>query len=480
MLSVTRVKHHGDLPKKTVIGLLLLIAAIIVIAVTSIIISLSVRRPIEFETKVLAGIDIETVNEWIPYINVNYPRTKNQAVNKELKDFALQMIDDFKEESAKQPHINNELNVSFKTYRLNDNIVSFAFRRFVSLHNTANNSDIFITQTYNLKNGQNYQLSDVFTGKYLGILTNEAFNKLKGRGDFSGKTRQVALKQGLEAKPKNFSNFVLSGNDIIFYFNQYQLGSRGVGAQQVRLKLDTLRDYLQPTFKSIIHRRIKTAGGDKSSAVVPPPPASIDSLAGKKLVALTFDDGPDPLTTNRLLDVLKSEGVKVTFFVVGARTDHYPDVVRRAYKEGHEIGSHTYNHLRLVNLSAADRQAEINNTITAIKNAIGVAPKIMRPPYGLYNDAVLADAGMPVIYWSIDPSDWHYRNADTVTSSVLAEVRDGSIVLMHDLYDTTVEATSRIIPNLKNQGYSFVTVEQLILSRGGSLQPGSVFSAMYP
>jgi peptidoglycan/xylan/chitin deacetylase (PgdA/CDA1 family) len=369
--------------------------------------------------------------------------------------------------------------MSFKTYRLNDDVVSFAFKRYVSLRDMANTSETYLTKNYNLASGQSYQLSDIFTGKYLEALSAKALAALKNRDDFTDNNRHASLELGLAAKPENFERFVLSGDEIIFYFNRYQLGPRDISPQQFQLKLGDMSDYLQPNFKSSTHSTAKPTPPEHQSPIAenPSPPATQD-LANKKLIALTFDDGPNPATTNRLLDILKSENVVATFFVLGSRTDYYPQIVKRAYLDGHAIASHTYNHLNLVNLSPADRQAETNNTVTAIKNATGAAPRLMRPPYGSYNSTVLADAGMPIALWSVDPEDWRYRDSAVVTNSVLTRVQDGDIVLLHDIYDTSVNAASQIIPALKGQSYTFVTVEQLILSRGGSLASGGVFSNM--
>jgi len=197
--------------------------------------------------------------------------------------------------------------------------------------------------------------------------------------------------------------------------------------------------------------------------------AEAPSLEGKKLVALTFDDGPSAAFTPRLLDMLEKEDVKATFFVLGCNVKAHPQVVLQIAEAGHQIGSHTMNHKNLTKLSAAELRREIDATATAIEALTGTRPTAMRPPYGAYNDQVLERAGAAVILWSVEPEDWKYRNADTVYCNVVGAVSDGDIVLLHDIYGTSVAAAERIIQDLKAEGYAFVTVEELLRARGGEV-----------
>jgi peptidoglycan/xylan/chitin deacetylase (PgdA/CDA1 family) len=196
-------------------------------------------------------------------------------------------------------------------------------------------------------------------------------------------------------------------------------------------------------------------------------------------VALTFDDGPHPQHTSNLLEILDKENVHATFFMLGARVEYYKDITKTAYEKGHQVASHTYNHKDLTRISDATRLDEINNTISVFKNTLGVSPTMMRPPYGAFNDAVKQEANMPLALWSVDTRDWESRNADKVYNQAISNVRDGSIILMHDIYGSTVQAAARIISELKRQGYTLVTVEQLVLARGGTLEPGRVYYSMY-
>ena len=195
----------------------------------------------------------------------------------------------------------------------------------------------------------------------------------------------------------------------------------------------------------------------------------------KKMVALTYDDGPS-IYTPRILKTLKENNSVATFFVVGNRVPMYSDTVKKAYDMGCEIGNHTYEHKSLPNLSETEVKRQISKTNKEVKKAIGEKPVIMRPTGGATNANVKQWVGMPSIIWSIDTLDWKTRNADSTKKAVLDHVKDGDIVLMHDLYSATASASETIIPELVKRGYQLVTVSELAECRGGMKETGAYYS----
>ena len=186
----------------------------------------------------------------------------------------------------------------------------------------------------------------------------------------------------------------------------------------------------------------------------------------KKMVALTYDDGPS-IYTPRILKTLKENNSVATFFVVGNRVPMYSDTVKKAYGMGCEIGNHTYEHKILTRADAAGIRNQVSRTNVAVKKIMGTAPIVMRPPGGAVNNMVKSQTGMPMILWSIDTLDWRTRNAASTKTAVLDHVKDGDIVLMHDLYEATANASTTIIPTLVERGYQLVTVSELAECRGG-------------
>ena len=199
----------------------------------------------------------------------------------------------------------------------------------------------------------------------------------------------------------------------------------------------------------------------------------------KPMVALTFDDGPQPSVGNRIMDCLAQYGGKATFFMVGERVGSYKTEVQRMVAEGHEVANHTMNHKYLQKLGATQIQAQVNNGNDAIQAACGVRPTLLRLPGGNHNAAVLANAGMPMIQWNVDTLDWKPRNADKTVAAVLNHVKDGDIILMHELYGATGDAVARIVPELHKRGFQMVTVSQMAAAKGRSLEAGKLYSSFH-
>lgn len=182
----------------------------------------------------------------------------------------------------------------------------------------------------------------------------------------------------------------------------------------------------------------------------------------KKRVALTFDDGPDAKVTPQILAILKKYDAHATFFMVGKNVTKNAALVEKIYDAGHEVGNHTWNHSKLTNLSAGSVKQEVDRTSNAIYAAIGQYPTVFRPPYGATNEQVRSVITMPSILWSIDTLDWKHRNADKILAYVKASVKDGSIILMHDIHQSTANGLENVILYLQKQGYEFVTVSEIL------------------
>ncbi len=200
-------------------------------------------------------------------------------------------------------------------------------------------------------------------------------------------------------------------------------------------------------------------------------------VPGSKLIALTFDDGPSPSTTPRLLDILNSYGVKATFFVLGQMAERNPDILVRESLEGHEVASHTPYHNQLTQLSYGVVQSEALEMDRIFKNILGRVPPFTRPPYGSYNSTVQAALAQPLILWSIDPRDWQDRNASVVCSRVVSSAFDGAVILVHDIHPTTVDAVPCIIEGLRAQGYQFLTISEMAAARDIPLLSDGVYGA---
>lgn len=210
------------------------------------------------------------------------------------------------------------------------------------------------------------------------------------------------------------------------------------------------------------------------------PAAAWTAAETPKLIAITFDDGPRRSTTTALLDGLAERGVKATFFLIGKQLENNEDLIRRMDAEGHQIGIHTYDHVSLTGLSKADFDAQVAVTRQKLMDILGHDGFLLRPPYGAVDDTVRKNAGCPIILWSIDPEDWGDQNAAREIEHVVANAKDGSIILLHDIFSPSVEAALAIVDRLHAQGYLFVTVEELFAARHITLEAGEVYRDAYP
>lgn len=201
---------------------------------------------------------------------------------------------------------------------------------------------------------------------------------------------------------------------------------------------------------------------------------------GKKLVALTFDDGPSPDTTPRLLDILYDKDVLATFFTLGSRARSNPDIIKRAAKEGHEVASHTMYHQNLIRIPIASAEADIKESKEIYKSILGHDPGYTRPPYGNTNSTVSSAIGTPLILWSVDTEDWKNKSPETMLSLTMDEVYDGAIILMHDIYPASVDAVPNLVDTLRNNGYEFVTISELVKLRNISPQNGVIYYDFRP
>ncbi len=185
------------------------------------------------------------------------------------------------------------------------------------------------------------------------------------------------------------------------------------------------------------------------------------SMTPKK-IALTFDDGPNAEYTEMLLNGLEERGVSATFFLLGKEVEKHPQIVEMIHEKGHLIGTHSYEHVNLKNLSDEAAVEQVDKTNTAIYNITGEYPEFIRPPFGSWKSNLDYETNMIEVLWDIDPLDWKTNNAGVVTKRVVDKAKEDDIILMHDASKSSVEAALEIVDELKEEGYMFVTVDEIV------------------
>lgn len=205
-------------------------------------------------------------------------------------------------------------------------------------------------------------------------------------------------------------------------------------------------------------------------------PKTIQKVSDGPLVALTFDDGPSKTITPVLLDELRKRGVVVTFFVLGNRAEKNSDIILKAYLDGNQIAIHGYDHkYKFTTLNDQDLLWQVDTATDIVENITGQKPTAIRPPYGVINTATAAKIDMPCVLWNVDTRDWATRDANKVANHIVKYAENGSIIILHDTFSTSIEGAIKAIDILLAKGYKFVTIEQLFAAEGVQCISGGIY-----
>lgn len=439
------------------------------------------------------GVEVESITQyWEEFaVTAQYPKTPNKQVAESLYKFVEAKIDEFIKEGEKRPNRNewdDEMHLTFSTFGLAPNLFSVKFN--LNEYFTDNSDPVIdiITKAYDFNTGRELKLADLFDpqASYQDRLSDLTNQGLQADSEVTDK-RLIGPATAVE--PQNFQRFTFDSDSLTFYYPAGQVSSQ---ARKVDIPYGRIDDLLSPLVKQhldpLTNKAKKASDIDVTKPIpVPTPvPTATPSDSGKvkpipdtcaNPVALTFDDGPHKTLTPAKLDVLKEKGVVATFFMIGNQVIAYPDIVKRIYQEGHELGNHTWDHQQLTRLDSAGVKDEIQRAEAAIKNAAGQDAPVFRPPYGAYNDTVKQEAKLPIILWSVDPKDWQDRVTSIVDDRVNSATKRGDIILLHDIHQSTEDAVPLIIDQLKAKGFCFVTVSQLLaLPENTASVAGQVYS----
>jgi peptidoglycan/xylan/chitin deacetylase (PgdA/CDA1 family) len=436
------------------------------------------------ETTKFANIKFDTTVEWNDEyrLHVMYPMTGNQQLDTAARAKIDQYVNAYRKLVAakSQGGTPYELNILGTVNYASQDAINFEYTgKWVIKDKTGN---ITVNALFDHHTGKEVQTSDLFKDSaYLQIASDTVRKALPGILGTMNYNKSLA-EQGTTPTAAHFDQFeVVDDKTINIIFEPGQVADALLGVVKAPLTLGSLNSDLNddivskvfPAYIAQVQAAAKKAAEEKAAAEAAAKaaaegkgaPALIngsDTDCSKvKCIALTFDDGPG-LGTEVILDTLKQHEAHATFMVVGSRVASYTNFIKREAAEGHDIGNHTWDHAELTTLSLADAQSEVNRTSQAVVNVIGKRPFMVRPPYGAWNKTLLDGINQPFILWSADPDDWKDRNADIVYQRVMAAAKPGAIILSHDLYTTTAAAYQRIIPDLIKQGYTLVTVSDLL------------------
>lgn len=394
------------------------------------------------------------------YLKIDYPILYNSKIDNKIKTYVNNKQEEFMKIVNKDKITHKyELLIQTEVHKNNDILY------ITVLNNTYTGGAHYIKDYYNL-------YYDIKEDKLIDIThffkDDKSFNELyklthyyvKDYFDKNNKSfDENWIRKGTEPKLENYSYFTFTNQGIQIIFKPYQVAPYSEGEIKIIIPYDDLKGVIKD--KYLTNKSVK-----KEDKLIPEVRDS-SKYKDKKLLAFTFDDGPNTETTKILLDSLNKYDAKVTFFILGNRINRHSEILKRAYLEGNQIGSHTYNHRNLKILSNESALNEINSTNMAIKSVIGVNPSIIRPPYGNINYNI--DMKMPTILWNIDTLDWKYKDKNIVADKIVEKAHDGAIILLHDIYKSSVEGALLAMERLKDE-YYFVTIEEMAILKNKKLE----------
>lgn len=343
-------------------------------------------------------------------IYVEYPRFDNDDINSIIMNKVYSYIKEFK----KDENLNKVLDISYVLYYINDEYVNVTFH-IENTQSIIKNQNLLI----DLNEKKLVYINSLYDTDYLINEINDLVND------------KYTTKIFEEVKNSSVNNFtyLIDDDKVDVYFNN--------------INLDDLDEV---PFVSIVFNENNFSQVDSD-------------INEKKYIAFTYDDGPSKYT-QELLKLLENNDSSATFFMLGNRMKNYEELVKKIKKSNSEIGSHSYSHKDLTSLNDEELNDELNST-NIIYNAItGENLIYLRPPYNYYNDKVI-NSGYEVITWNIDTKDWLLKDSTKIYNSVISKACDGCIVLMHDIYEESLDATKKLLPKLKEMGYEVVSVSKL-------------------
>lgn len=424
------------------------------------------------------GIKIvtETSNDKSTPFALQYPQSVhssfNDKVNTYIKDAKENYLNELTENKRLDGDASAELNISFETFPHHSGMYSFILVNSTYTGGENGQTDI-ISFRLNPETGKEVSIAEVFDHDLDKLESVALAVREKLVNDEAIKDYLLDDEMDLHTKPiwANFENFALTNDSIIFYFDKYKIADGAAGIPTVAIPIKNINKLLVAEFKEV---EVLNKQGEKPTKLDDIPAAldkdkdgskstDDDKDTPSKQVALTFDDGPDPVVTTDILATLKKHDAVATFFMLGSRVEYYPKIAQDVAKAGHELGNHTWNHSDLTKASVKKINKEISSTSSIINNVTGQKATVFRPPYGAENDLVRAQTNLPSILWDVDTLDWKHLNADQLLAHVKKGTKDGSIILMHDIHQSTADGLSAVLTYLKNEGYTFVSISDLDL-----------------
>lgn len=399
------------------------------------------------------------------YYKIFYPKTTNKAVDKRASDDAEYFTSLLTSMSGTIKGVDFVCTIS------EDNLMSVVYELKGYSETGKVKSANYFTRVFNLKKSSELSRESIFDSSFYSYASENVKKYFQNNKDTKSKTDSDTFLKATEANGTNFDRFSFDNQGCTLYFDGKTLFKEDGKLYSVLLKFDDISSYL----------KIEKNGEQKDysdSTVIPNIQQNSDIDPSKPMLALTFDDGPSSEITNKILDVLEKYNARATFFVLGRNAKNNTDVLKRQISLGCQIGNHTMGHTLLTKQTEAQRLKDVQGVNDIVKKATGYDVTIVRPPYGTVDSSVKSTLSKyPLILWGVDTLDWSTRDPKSTIKSIMEDSYDGSIVLMHDIYNETAAAVEKAVPKLIEQGYQLVTIDELFYYKGIPLVGGKTYGS---
>lgn len=414
----------------------------------------SIPREFGKESKFIDVDDNMSVAILYPYTEF---RSLDKAIEKWIEKTAKYYEKDLKKNGEKES--TGKLTIHYESYVIGSSAASIKFTGVYSADYLKESVQIVKTFNYDTDSKDFMKIKDVIKFGQRGNFEELALNKLGIAED--------------DADKETLDNWLLTPDGIKIFIQKGTYLPEKKGSKTILLKYGDLTKYLRKNFD------YKHKNKDLVSVETTKEPENVTQKIdpAKPMIALTFDDGPSAHTP-RLLDILKKNNAKATFFIIGTSIEGKEDTIKRIVNEGHEMGNHSWSHRNLTKISKEEVTEQLAKTKNKLFEITGQDCLLARPPYGAVKDvakSVGKEMGITYINWSVDTLDWKTKDADAVYNKIINNVESGDIVLCHDLHKSTVDAMEKVVPKLIAEGYQLVTVSELLSHSSEPTEAGNVY-----
>ena len=412
----------------------------IMIILITLFLSISIIFSIINDYKIKNEVNTIILKENNMTIGINYPTTNIKKLDLEIKKQVDSIYDDFIKEYGLDNN-NSELNIDYSYNITNERYINIVLEKYISNSNKLISK--LYTYVFDVKQNRFLTLKDLINEKDLKYISSYVQKELLSK--YKDSIGINELNNILNPDYKNYNLFTFNDQKLYLYFDFTSFKD----IVDVEIPLENINLKIPIEMGTTVQNTVKVK--KVKNKVIDP---------NKKMIALTFDDGPSKYT-DKIIDLLNKYDASGTFFVLGNKVEMYKETLIKMVEQGSEIGNHSYNHKWLIKLNKNDFINQVNQTQSILKSTIGYTPTLLRPTYGSVNDEIKNNTTLDIVLWNIDTLDWKLKNYKDIANRVIGKVDDGDIVLMHDIHEKTLKALEIILPKLKEEGYQFVTVSEL-------------------